>query len=156
MEAPASTKWAFGLNDFTVECFINLALMPSGYYYSPMGNWSSSGGWCFFVRPNGFLSFHNVGTVAVSAADSIKLKKWQHIAYSRKGSIGRLFIGGRLVAVIDDTVNVTAQSGLRLLGNQTSSDFWRGSVAMPRVTAGVGRYVSDFTQFVEAFPTDVS
>lgn len=141
-----STDWAFGTGDFTVECWVYITAMPSGYYYSPIGNWVSNTGWCLFIRPSGTLDWHGDTTVFTSASGALTTNTWYHIAYSRQGSTGRLFIDGTQVATGTDTTNLSLDIALRVGSNGTSTDTYKGYIDDVRITKGIARYTGAFTK----------
>ncbi|MFB2705435.1 LamG domain-containing protein [Marinobacter shengliensis] len=147
-----SADWAFGVGDFTVEAYVRLSTMPASFYFSPFGNWSGSSGWCFFVRPGGYIDWRSNSTTVVSGVGIIEANTWVHLAYSRKSGVGRLFVDGQLAAKVSDTQNISRTSSPRLGGNLTSSDWWSGHVDEFRVTKGVARYVDSFVPPIHQFP----
>lgn len=153
LEGPTSDAWAFGNQDFTVECWAYATEMPAVYYQAPMGNWYSSTGGCFFLRPNGVMSWHSGSQQVVSGAGVIQVAKWHHLAYSRKDGVGRLFVDGVKVGPdLSDTTNFTWTQAWRIGGNRVASDWWRGFVDEVRITKGVARYTDSFTSPTKAFP----
>ncbi|WP_342632154.1 LamG domain-containing protein [Marinobacter alkaliphilus] len=153
LEGPASDAWAFGNQDFTVECWAYAIEMPAVYYQAPMGNWYSSTGGCFFLRPNGVMSWHSGSQQVASGAGVIQVAKWHHLAYSRKDGVGRLFVDGVKVGPdLSDTTNFTWTQAWRIGGNRVASDWWRGFVDEVRITKGVARYTESFTPPSKPFP----
>ena len=146
-----SSDWAFGTGDFTVELWLYPGAMPTGYYFSPIGNRSSGTGWCFFFRPSGNLQFSNGGASAISSS-TISTSTWYHAAYSRQGSAGRLFINGVKVAEVVDTVDSSSTNSVCIGRNGTPTDVWLGYIDDSRVTKGIARYTADFTPPAAAFP----
>lgn len=157
IEGPISTDWAFGTGDFTVECWVYATSMPTGFYYSPMGNWVSNTGGCFFLRPSGVMSWHSAGSAYASASGVFTINAWHHIAYSRQSGVGRLFVDGVQVASAADTVDFTWTQAFRIGNNRTTTDQWRGYVDEVRITKGVARYTAAFTppsqEFYSNLPT---
>lgn len=157
IEGPTSADWAFGTGDFTVECWAYATSMPTGLYFSPMGNWVSNTGGCFFLRPSGVMSWHSAGSTYVSAGGVFAINAWHHIAYSRQSGVGRLFVDGVQVASAADTVDFTWTQAFRIGNNRTTYDPWRGYVDEVRITKGVARYTAAFTppsqEFYSNLPT---
>lgn len=152
-ETPASADFAFGTGDFTVECWVNADSMPVSTYYSPIGNWASSQGWCLFLRPSGGLQWQANGLSLWVISSAIAfVGNWVHLAYSRQGSTGRLFADGVLVASGTDTQNVSLLQPVRIGANRAAADWWRGYVDDVRITKGVARYTAAFTPPAMAFP----
>lgn len=153
LEGPTSDAWAFGNQDFTVECWAYATEMPAVYYQAPMGNWYSSTGGCFFLRPNGVMSWHSGSQQVASGAGVIQVAKWHHLAYARKNGVGRLFVDGVKVGPdLADSTDFTWTQAWRIGGNRVASDWWRGFVDEVRITKGIARYTENFTPPTKAFP----
>ncbi|KAF1692769.1 hypothetical protein CSC62_14135 [Pseudoxanthomonas jiangsuensis] len=143
----ASDDWAFGTGDFTIECFARIDALPSSpYYVSPVGNWSSSNGWCIFVGPAGSLHLNTNGTSLGSSTGLIAANTWYHIAVTRQAGVLRLFLNGALVASGTNTQNLARTNGPNIGCNLvTSTDYWRGYIDEVRIAKGVALYTAPFT-----------
>lgn len=147
----SSSDWAFGTGDFTVELWLYPGTVPTGAYFSPIGNWAASVGWCFFMRTDSKIQFSN-GSTFVLSSSTISSSNWYHIAYSRQGTTGRLFIEGAKVGEITDNVNLTSTNAVCIGRNGAASDLWLGYIDEVRVTKGVARYTANFTPPTAPFP----
>jgi len=154
IESSASSDWAFGTGDFTVELWVRANdLGTGGFYDSPIGNWSSSDGWCFFIRPDGTLQFTVNTAAVVSSSGAISANVGVRIAASRIGSTLRLFIDGSMVASVSDTTNLARTDSIRIGGNRAgSNDDHEGYIDELRITKGVGRYSGSYVLAVDQFP----
>lgn len=152
LQTESSSAWAFGVDDFTVECELNLSEIPIGLFFSPAGNWVGNVGCCFFVSPQGVLRWHNGTKVLISPPGVLAQGAFHHIAYNRKGGIGMLFVNGVMVAVQIDTDNYTTTEGWRIGANRTATDWLKGYVDEFRITKGIARYSRDFSPPSAAFP----
>ena len=128
--------------DFTIEAWCYCTLKPTGLWHSPFGTWSSSAGWCFFFTPTG-VSF-NFSAGGLGANFAYNLNTIISICVSRKDGVVRLFFNGTIVATITDNSAITAKP-LRVGGNQTTTDWWRGCIDELRITKGVARYTENYT-----------
>lgn len=148
-----SADWAFGTGDYTVECWMRLDSLPTGFYYSPLGNWDGTGtnSWCFFVRPGGYLDFRSDPTVYLSGAGVITTDTWYHVAFSRNSGVGRLFLNGTQVDTNADTGDLSSTDAVNIGRNAKSTDAFYGYVDEVRITKGVGRYTSNFSVATEEF-----
>jgi hypothetical protein len=156
----SSSDWAFGSGDFTVEMFIRIDSLPgASQFASPWGNLTATVGCCFWVRPStepGALTWRardGSSVSATSANGTIIAGQWHHIAYSRSGTTGRLFVDGALVATTTDTSTYTTTTSPAIGRNQLSADYFAGYVDEVRVTKGVARYTSTFTPPSAPFPS---
>lgn len=150
-QAAASSDWAFGTGDFTIEFWAYATSMPTTYYFSPIGNWQSgNGGWSAWLQPNGVVSFTHGHA---SPSGTITLNTWNLWSISKIDGVLYLHINGILVSQLADTNNFTQTGGPRIGGNYTSTDYWRGYVDEVRITKGVGRYGgSNYAVPVAEFP----
>jgi hypothetical protein len=152
----------FGAGNFTVECWINVNSSNNG---GGVFTQASSGGaantsWGFFLGyttstsidfyvSDGSTYFANTG--GGIANDNA----WHHIAFSRSGSSGRLFLDGT-------QVGSTLSLGTTALGNGTKQINIGGQGAQTlmtqgyiddiRITKGYARYTANFTPPIVAFP----
>lgn len=149
-----SSRWAFGLEDFTVEAAIRADNLGTGALFdSPLGNWSAGSGWCFFITPQGALNFNANNMSVGSSAGVIAPNTWLRVAVSRISGIAYLFCEGQLVASGGLNTNLTRQDSMRLGSNLVGSgDDYEGFLDEIRVTKGVGRYSESYSLPVVAFP----
>lgn len=153
ISSASSADWAFGTGDYTVEAWVRCDALPTSLWFSPLGNWASSQGWCFFLKTTGYINYQ-IGGSAISG-DSVlfPLNQFVHIAYSRNSGTGRLFIDGNLAGSGVDSVDMTWTTGVRIGRNGTTGDIWPGHVDEVRITKGVARYTANFTPPTAPFPT---
>lgn len=142
----ASSDWVFGTDDFTVELWLYVIEMPTGYYHAPLGTWAAgSTGWCFFIKPDGSIYWQaNDGNLSLSSAGLIVSGKWYHLAYSRVSGVGYLFVDGVLIASEADTKDITSNTTLYIGRNNNTTDYMHGYIDDLKITKGVGRYTEDF------------
>ena len=155
-EAATSADWQFGTGAFTVEAWIKVTGTLSRNSYGVMGTWVSSVGWGLFVMvsPARGLQWY-----AGSASPNIKSgsavipqNTWTHVAYSRSGTTGRLFVNGTQVASGTDSTNYSSSNPPKIGGNGTTTDNFIGFLDEVRVTKGVARYTAAFTPPAFPFP----
>ena len=146
IEAAASADWAFGTGDFTVEFWMrNTDLGTGGYWDAPLGNWSASSGWCFFVKPDGSLAFHTNGNGLSTGAGVVAANVGCRVAVSRVAGTLYLFKDGVLVASGANTDNLSRTDSPRVGTNRAgSTDDFEGWIDEVRITKGVGRYIADY------------
>ena len=151
IEGPTSADWAFGTGDFTVECWVRADNITTGFWHSPMGNWSGSSGWCFFIDNLARLRFHVNG--ASISGGVISAGTWHHIAADRQGSDLRIYVDGVVAATVTDSTNLARTDGIRVGQNRVgNNDGLPGYVDEVRITKGVARYAGAFTPPASPFP----
>ncbi|MBC8737357.1 LamG domain-containing protein [Paraburkholderia sp. UCT31] len=145
---PASAL-AFGTQDFTVEFF---ARASAARPYCFIEGRPSVNGPYFMMDSYGVY----VGGGYISSPASSQFlptdNAFHHVAYSRAGSTGRLFVDGKLVATAADGANY--QAGQFTIGANTFGIVVDGFYLDElRITKGVARYTSAFAAPTSAFPT---
>ena len=162
----ASSDFAFGTGDFTVEAWLysrdvsaasrgwlqtsattgGLATTYSDGLVIFQGSDGSgvpaSGGIC--VAIDGF-NFFGTGSIVLLA------NQWQHIAVTRAASTCRVFVDGSVVGSRTSSANLTA-SNLVIGGYYSTSFLYDGYIDDLRITKGVARYTANFTPPTTSFP----
>ena len=154
----ASSDFAFGTGDFTIECWIKTAVHandggrnlriwntdgPTGH---AVGNLqimitNSPAGVIWLFDDNSNLNTAGKGATAVSD------DKWHHIAVSRESGVLKLFVDGSLDLSVAYTTNVTANSGaprVRLGSFDGSAGDFDGNISNLRVNKGTALYTKEF------------
>jgi YD repeat-containing protein len=141
---PNSADWFFGVDDFTIEAWINPADL-NGYkcIFGPSLNE-------FGLYLNGStLEVGHWGIQWLGAAGGIVANKWQHVAVSRSGTTLRLFVDGVQKGQVNNYVYTVAYSAppyigsARLVWRENDFDF-KGYIDDLRITKGVSRYNANF------------
>ena len=148
IDFPASADWALP-GDFTLE-----------FWYRPNGSVSkndfilvNTAGSGFFViagASNLYLYYGDGSTVLLSGAVTWSASTWHHVAVSRTGTTGKLFVNGTQVA--SATLSTSFGGGSIFRVGNTSTYSPNGNVDDVRITKGVSRYTSAFTPPAAAFP----
>ena len=147
LTVPASSAWAFGTGDFTVECWVNFNSGSSNARISnrlPGGG--ASGTWGFNMGPN-FFSFSEVvaGEPGVTASGLPSMTgAWTHLAACRSGSTLRLFANGVLVGSGTNTTNFNNTSYSLVIG-ATYETSMAGYISNVRIIKGTALYTAAFT-----------
>lgn len=149
-----SSEFDFGTGDFTIEAWVYM--QQSGAVANFVSKSQGNGvGWMFGMWAN-HLEWvwidNNEGSTTVPK------NEWVHVAISRNGTTGRMFINGTEDSggswTLDDAANGSAHE-LRV-GHHTalagSGYNFYGFMDALRITKGVGRYTSNFTP-PTVFPT---
>lgn len=139
--SPISSRWAFGTADFTIEFWAYLSGTPVTFY-GIVSNQSGAAGFIFALNSSRQVRYQsNNGSVAQSSA--LSTATWYHIAYSRSGTSGRLFVGGNLEDTITDSQNITATNSVRIGSDAVNS--FNGYIDDVRITKGAALYTANFT-----------
>ena len=88
-----------------------------------------------------------------SAASAITAGVFQHVAYVKAGSSGKLFVGGAQVGSTYTDSNTYVQGPVTVGAAQNLSGQFAGLLKHLRITKGVGRYTGSFTVPSTPFPT---
>ncbi len=163
LSAPAHADFDFGTGDFTLEAWVFQA--ASSEYSAIICRQQYVGAEGLFqLRLNYgkpefvFCANSSYSLVTLSAAQSIAANTWTHIALSRLGGIGRLFVDGVLADTksMAGTLNVAGRPlTIGVLNAGDSTDllaFFSGHIDDVRITKGLARYTADFTPPTEPFP----
>lgn len=155
LSVPASSAFAFGTGDFTIECWIWIStdigtksieygLDQSGKLLAVVGDYKTSTGLNFLLYvTNSTINFsHSGGTVSKSA--SLGNDRWHHIAVTRSSSTLRMYVNGSKAGT-DATVttNITNNNSVIIGGNNndlSSTWLFQGYISNLRVIKGSALY----------------
>jgi hypothetical protein len=119
---PASVDWAFGVEDFTIECWINVSAFPgtgkNGGILS-YGNSDTTYAWVLYIAPNSqFVNFQLRSSLSVTwffeaAMPNVVLGTWAHIAVTRSDTMLSFWLDGALIGVrgLPSGVQVASTTG---------------------------------------------
>jgi len=151
ISAPASSAWAFGTGDFTIEWWQYMTSQPSNPRVFSVGNYSTasiavsieSASGIFYVWENSGVRFsYNLSTGGY-------LNQWIHFAISRVSGTTRVFKNGSLIgSSYSDSNNISDSSHAFTICQEstpTSNSYFPGYISNFRVLKGTGLYSSNFT-----------
>lgn len=150
---PASTDFAFGTGDFTVEFWMKQGITWAAQAASAGLVAGSSEHWCIYkdgTVPTK-LNFRSIGSDFPSASTPAQ-GVWEHWAFSRVGGTLRIFKNGVLDASYANTHNIPAGNPIYVGYAPTWFGYFDGNIDDLRITKGVGRYTTDFTPPAQALP----
>lgn len=147
IEFPASADWALP-GDFTLECWYrpNGSISKNDFL---LCNVASSGFFVIAGASNLYLYYGDRSTLLLSGAVTWSANTWHHIAVSRTGTTGKLFVNGAQVASATLTTSFGGGAAFRVGNVSTYSP--NGNIDEVRVTKGVGRYTAAFTPPIDEF-----
>tara|TARA_R110000772_G_scaffold2839_1_gene10295 strand:+ start:3637 stop:4389 length:753 start_codon:yes stop_codon:yes gene_type:complete len=151
----------FGTGDYTIETWVKQTasrafgvLMSSPNFATANNNWilQANNGQIGYSTLVGAGSAIDLG---LSAATALTDDVWTHIAISHISGVSELFIAGISKGTIADTRNMNDTGGI-IIGEyeQSQGQWFNGLQDEIRITKGVGRYTTNFTPPIEAFPSN--
>jgi hypothetical protein len=166
LTVPASSAFAPGTGDFTIEGWFYQTQEPSSF---GSNIWSQTvSGTNYFVVSAGtggvatpakqlsFVATASGGGTWISHPTVYSLNTWYHFAVTRSSGAVRLFLNGVASSATTNTINLSDTTRVPTIGRYTHSatQQYVGHLDEIRYTKGVARYVSDFTpsaaEFVES------
>lgn len=168
---PDGADLAFGSGDFTVECFVRFAALPSSTadgmcMASQYLNSGNQRGWFFAVNDGDELEFFwtidgiNSQLLAATDTPTVLIDVWYHVAVAREGANLRLFFGGTLLSAAGDSISgdtlhdSTTTIRLGSIGSAGFDRFLNGWLDEVRVTTGRAIYTAGFTPPSAPHPRD--
>jgi hypothetical protein len=148
--APSGSAFQFGTGNFTLEAWVYATAL--GSYNSICGSRSSSGdgsaaNYSWVVQSNGSVLFYAGSFLLTSAAGSVALNTWTHVAFVRSGTGTNqttVYINGIPSASATVSNDLTGNAfSIGALGN--GSEPFTGYISNLRVVKGTAVYTSAFT-----------
>jgi len=139
--------FAFGVDNFTLEAWVYLPVVPSGSFAAVVDIRNTdvgSGAVLWMVDSNRTLGYYGATTLRTTAA--IALNQWVHVALCRGNGVLRLFIDGVLGASVADTNSIVAPP-LAFVGGVFNNGHpaFNGYIDDLRITKGLALYTANFT-----------
>jgi hypothetical protein len=145
LTVPASSAFAPGTGDFTVEGWINANnLMPS--YGMIFGQTFSGSNYFTIFAANGTIAYINNNGSWFSGT-SWTVGTWNHFAVVRNSGSTKVYLNGVGGTAAADTFNFTNITDLPTIGRytHTASNFFEGYISNLRYVKGTAVYTSNFT-----------
>lgn len=154
LNVPYSEQFNFGSGDLTIEAWFKFDSFPS------IGTELCSRlfGISPFVGRDGSLGFYYGGSsfAGLSPANTIKLGKWTHIAFTKNSGLVRVYVDGYSSGQAYLPGVISVGSGDMFVGGYTSRNSFKGYIEDLRVTKGICRYKEDFVPLHQNRTTDES
>ena len=148
----ASTDFAFGTGDFTIECWVkpstgsnpdgvfNLGSTTGGLttaYNLSMAHQGSAG-------DNKWRISYGAGTqLAATLTEPLTVGQWYHLAYVRASGVSKLYVDGIEKISVNDTTDYSYEN-LVIGGYYSASYLWKGDISNFRIVKGTAVYTSTF------------
>ena len=146
---PASSDFAYGTGDFTIEAWIWKAGIPAtGETRGIFTQTQSGNDYIVFKIGSTNIIQATFGSTTISTTDKLAVHSWNHVAVSRSSNTVKVFLNG--IASSGSTVSTDFSDTTRnpTIGNYTHSygslDY-NGFISNLRVTKGEALYTADFT-----------
>ena len=146
---PASSDFAYGTGDFTIEAWIWKAGIPAtGETRGIFTQTQSGNDYIVFKVGSTNIIQATFGSTTISTTDKLAVHSWNHVAVSRSSNTVKVFLNG--IASSGSTVSTDFSDTTRnpTIGNYTHSygslDY-NGFISNLRVTKGEALYTADFT-----------
>ena len=148
LSAPSNAAFALGTGDFTIECWIYLLAVPTGFAdIAFIGNYGTpSNGFYFNFRSSGTIGITDATTVYALSATALVANTWYHVAAVRSSGSSKIYVngvGGTAVAFSGNIAQNTLYIGNS--GSAAAGGFVNGYISNHRVVKGTAVYTANFT-----------
>jgi ABC-type Fe3+/spermidine/putrescine transport system ATPase subunit len=146
LTAPASSAFAFGTGDFTVEAWVYLTSTNGSRLVTTRLTGGGAGGTWSFSLSHTSMGFTEVivGEPGPTATFSSILNTWAHVAAVRNAGVTTLYLNGTQVAQASQTTNFNNTSYSLYICSSPSENFIGGSVSNLRIVKGTAVYTAGF------------
>ena len=152
----SNNDFGFGTGDFTVEAFVyKTADTGQEAIFDFRAGAAVDTAVTIGVRNTNKLYLYVNGSYQIDSASALNLSAWNHIAYSRTGTTGRLFLNGVSVGSWTDNTDYGLAKPLIIGAGYTGSfTFWTGHIDEVRISKGIARYTANFVPTLSEFTSD--
>ena len=144
---PASSAFAMGTGDFTMECWVYTPdASPSNTYAGLISVYNAGEPTGFILEfINGAWGIYNGS--AHSSFTAVALNVWQHVALTRESGVAKLWVDGVLRgSVSGSTVNFSTNASARVASIDDNVTYnMTGYLSNVRIVKGTAVYTSAFT-----------
>lgn len=143
---PSGAAFQFGTGDFTVECWVYSSNAAStSYVIVDARNSGQTGTWVLFRNSSNQIEWYN-GSSSYLTSTNIPANQWNHVAYSRSGTTGRVLLNGAVVGTFTDATNYSVSPTTSYIGCRYSvGEFLNGYLSNTRVVKGTALYTGSYT-----------
>lgn len=160
LSIPDHSSVNVGASNFTIEGFFNTDTVAAGFGTIITKRTSNTPYAPFHVRRNGSLVGLSISNEAGTnykvsiETGSITSSAYYHFALVRNGTDVALYIEGtRLIsASLSISYSILGNTSAVIIGGDTNTNYWNGTIDEVRFTKGIARYTGNFTPPTQAFP----
>ena len=147
---PASTNWALGTGDFTIEWWQYMSATQTDYpRVFSVGSSLVAGASISVSIESGTFYFWENGNFTFSSSLSSYTTTWVHFAISRVSGQTSVYQNGtKLGSTFSDTNNISDSSSTLAIGTESTpaaNTYYTGYISNFRIIKGTGIYTSNFT-----------
>ncbi len=150
---PHDSRFAFGLNDFTVEMWI----YPTTLHGSGINSYICNlGSILMYINPDSGQKLRaQVNSTDFGGTQTISVNQWQHIALVRTGSTLTLYYNGTSINTTTFSASVNLNTNSKYIGSyDTSSGYgFIGYTDETRIYNGYAKYLANFTPAQQTLPS---
>jgi len=158
-----TSSFAFGINNFTIEAWINSASTVSNYPLI-IGNYATTfttNSWGLYYNRidtgNFYFSASN-GSMTIASGSTYVVAGWNHVAVVRNGSTVSLFVNGTQTGSYNYGLNgldggIATRLFIGNAGGTDSTTRFNGYISNLRVVNGSAIYTSNFSPSTESLTT---
>lgn len=147
----ASSDFAFGTGDFTVEAWIFQTSTGAGKYIASSQTNAGGGGFILNVSTTDALNAYVNNANLVSAAGIVTPNEWHHVALSRMNGLAVLAFDGEIVASASAVAENITSNAVYVGGRSDGLVYFNGYIDEVRVTKNDGIYAK-YLKPSAAFP----
>jgi hypothetical protein len=153
LSIPASSSFAFGLADFTVELWLYRSGSGQQHLYEGR-DLVATNQILLFLNSSNQLTYYANGAVVITTTAVPTFNAWAHVALCRASGNSRLFLNGVQVgSTFADSTNIVAPPATINIGaNQVGNTSLNGYIDDLRITKGIARYTANFSPPAAPFP----
>jgi hypothetical protein len=149
---PNQTYLPFGTNSFTIEMWVYRS--AAGATHTLMAKGGTSTGWVLQINSSNQLIWISGTSTLRTSTTTIGATTWTHVAITRSGTTGYMFVGGALQgASFTDATNYNQLNNLSVGTDRIGTNGLSGYLDDIRVTNGIARYTATYTPMTSTFPT---
>jgi len=146
------TYLPFGTNSFTIEMWVYRS--AAGATHTLMAKGNISAGWVLQINSSNQLIWISGTSTLRTSTNTIGATTWTHVAITRSGTTGYLFVGGALQgASFTDATDYNQLNNLSVGTDRAGVNGLSGYLDDIRVTNGIARYTATYTPMTSTFPT---
>jgi hypothetical protein len=143
---PAAAATAFGTNNFTIEAWVYPTTSGTFRYLFDNRNSGQTTNWAFYLTSGNQIEWFTGSAGITGSGGTITANTWNHVAYTRSGTTGRLFLNGAQVGSGTDSTNYSVSSTISYIASRYSAtEQFSGSFSNLRIVNGTAVYTSAFT-----------